>query len=569
MAERLQNSPATRTPSAVRLRRPLRLALFSALLCALLLVPLPSEAKGQRREAPTIRPVQPGEGVVAFVSTRRAYLNLGQRDGLTTGAFIELTRGGAPAGKCRVEATTDHFASCAGDGLLKGDSFHVTPPSLPPSPPLKARAGQPPEEAGELARLQSLMTSSSFDPVPFRGSRDEVPGGRSLSAGFTHSTWALDGLTSFQQERLDLAIRGVELASGVRANVAATVLAWPLRPANTPFFAGHPIQLFVRELSLSARDPGRPYAAAIGRLWPWHLPGITALDGAQAAWRGPNGLELGAYGGAVPDPVTIGPGFSRWTAGGYWVVDAGEAGGILRFLRHEGRAGVVMTPEGGLRAEADVVAQAAFGHLVDLNIDLRGSANEKGASLDGSQLSLVARPSEGWRVWGDFRSVGVNAALPLGPLVGASPSLRADMGGSWHPSGDLGVGASAGYVDDFSEGVRRFFVGPEVDLPRVLGPTGGLSFGYSEELGHLPGRTGWVQSVWSPHPRVRVLGRLSYLEEGLGPGSTTRDLTAWVSVDGNLWRFLSARLTVLGRANVATDVPDRALLGTASVEAHF
>src|SRR5262249_46159740 len=80
-------------------------------------------ARAAARAAPP-RGVKAGrDGRVVAVSARRAYLDRGRADGLTTGLALTLRRGARTVGTCTVELVADHSAACTQARVHVGDVF--------------------------------------------------------------------------------------------------------------------------------------------------------------------------------------------------------------------------------------------------------------------------------------------------------------------------------------------------------------------------------------------------------------------------------------------------------------
>ncbi len=144
-------------------------------------------------------------------------------------------------------------------------------------------------------------------------------------------------------------------------------------------------------------------------------------------------------------------------------------------------------------------------------------------------------------------------------------SLHADGGLRWEATPSLWLGLTGGTARDLEashqtlpDGTVRLQdltqVGPEVTLPQLLGPTGGLSLGYLEEFGWLRGRSGYAQLNLALLKRVRLLTRLSWyqpLGTTLDAGLAGHELGATVTFDWSIWRWLWLRAVVTGRAQLS------------------
>jgi hypothetical protein len=106
-----------------------------------------------------------------------------------------------------------------------------------------------------------------------------------------------------------------------------------------------------------------------------------------------------------------------------------------------------------------------------------------------------------------------------------------------------------GTAADLSSKLDRQWVGPMVDLPRLLFGRGGLSFGYLEELGWADGRSAWVQAVARPWSRLRLLARLSW-SHASALAVMQDEFGLALSAVADLTHTFSARLSVASRGSI-------------------
>lgn len=500
-------------------------------------------------------------GRVVSASAARAYLDRGAADGLAVGAVVKLTRGGEPVGMCEVEGVSEHHARCKGAGLRPGDRFEVAGAQARAksrSEPVQSVEPMPaPPSAQELKARNAALAAAPIAKVAFAGTPGQSPAaGLNLhsEAAWTHTSWLSSGGDGFHNERVDLAIRGLEIAGGYRVWADLSLVQYESRPGNVRYRPGGSTFLYVRELAVSQREVGNPYTLAAGRVRPWHAPGISVLDGAQAGWRARDGMaEVGVFGGELPDVKTIN--FQKaYIAGAYWSVDHfGASGDALRLVRNEGRLSVAGGSDFDTRVEAEAALLAAFFKSVDAGISLRASYMARGeATLDGLRIDFGARPVDSLRLSGGYRYEGVHDA----ELAVVDPTYRgsgqhADLAVSWDVLPSLTLAVSGGVAHDFSVDRARGWVGPELGLPTLFGAHGGLTLGYAEEFGWTGGRTGWVQAVLLPAARWRVLARASYLQDvPERPSEGTHELGLAASLEAPLVSWLSLRLSLAGRTGL-------------------
>lgn len=499
---------------------------------------------------------EPAKGKVVSVSASRAYLDRGAADGLVAGATVELKRAGEKAGTCVVEEVAEHHARCKGAWLRPGDLFEVSAAaaSRKSAAPAAVEPMPAPPSAAELAARSAALGAAAVEKVAYAGAVSAEPAaGLNLHSelGWTHTSWLSTGNAGFHGERVDLAIRGLEIAGGFRVWADLTFVQYEARPDNVRYRPGGDTFLFVRELAVAQREVGNPYALALGRVRPWHVPGVTAFDGAQAGWRSRSGLaEVGVFGGELPDAKTIN--FQKaWLAGAYWSVEhLGAPGDAVRVVRHEARLGILDGADFEQRLEAEAVLAASLWRSLDAGVDAKvGYASSRGANLDGLRVDLGFRPAETFRIYGGFRHEGIHDA----ELAAVDPAYRgagqhADLSASWEVLPALTLGLGGGWANDDEVGRMRGWVGPEVGLPTLFGTRGGLNLGYAEEFGWTGGRTGWLQAVVLPATRWQVLARASYFQDV--PGGTapdTHEVGLAASLDARLVTWLSLRLSLAGR----------------------
>jgi hypothetical protein len=319
-------------------------------------------------------------------------------------------------------------------------------------------------------------------------------------------------------------------------------------------------------------------------VWPWYVPGVAMFDGAQVGWRSKDGeLEVGGFGGGVPDPVTLEPSFRRLAAGAYVAGRyTGASGSTLRLLQHEARVSFMSAPEYGNRVEAEGRVRAWLGSSTDVGAWVRlglGDAMAP-AAVDAARLDVDVRPAEAWRLSGRVRYTGTMALdvpAPLDELSLRSRSVNADVTATWQPVPSLSAGVTGLLARDIETALARQLVGPELAFPRLFGNRGGLSLGYLEELGWMRGRSAHVQAVLRPAEPLRFLGRLSWFEEQSVDGSvempSTREVGLYASTEYSPARWLSVRVSVLARVaanELAEDTaPPGGLVGHASLAGSF
>jgi hypothetical protein len=486
---------------------------------------------------------QRSDGKVLQATAARAYLDAGADDGLAPGADVIFHRAGAEVGHCKLEEVAARSAACAVRGVRAGDSF-----------PLPGRAAQegpkllPPPTAPEAIEAQArLVAAAPIATVEYKAKpRPEQPRRAPLAAvELAEVAWVSTSASAFTGTRASVGLRDAEIGFGLRANLDAQAIRWSSRP-DPRFRPKDDSQLYIWQAAVS-RDPGLDGAAlSVGRVMAWRIPGATILDGAVAGWRLP-WLEVGAFGGLVPDPSTLALATDRSTGGGYWVLDHAISKGFA--IHDEGRLAVVATPELGTRFEAETMAAARMGRAFDLTGSVRlgfGGDVQAPGSVDAARLELSVRPVTHLRLAGWLAYDGLEAPVDAEPMVHPGHSRRAEASATWSQGGAVRVTLLGGAAKDLQTGLDRSWVGPVVDLPRLLFARGGLSLGYLEELGWSDGRSAWIQAVARPWSRLRLLGRLSW-SHASALAVMQDEFGIALSAVADLTRGFSARLSVATR----------------------
>lgn len=505
-------------------------------------------------------------GKVRWVTAKRAYLDAGKLDGLKLGDTLELFRGRNKAATCKIDQLADHAASCAADARV-GFSFALpsAPPVAPPPPP-RALSTPPVDATAAQARLADAPVAK----VDFKRSASALGGGALplVTASIAHTAFITFGGGSFEQESIDLALNGLDMRfGGFRAYAHLTALVYSQRPSNVRFRPGDVFQLYVWDLEASSREVGRSFVASVGRIWPYHTPGLTLVDGAQVGWRSRSGdAEVGAIGGTIPEAMTLYPS-ARWLGGVYYGVTHAASRTWLRLFRHEARLSLRETVASGPLLELEALAQAWVHRTVDAGADARvsmGAGDWHSAHFDAFRLSVGLHPVDNLRGlvslrYLDSRTFDPDALTPALFSNGRWYYADADLVYAPRPWLTLSAMAGAAYqVDNLTLG--REHVGVEVGFPRLLGGVGGLSVGYREEFGWMSGRSAWLGVNASAGGRFRFFARASYFDDTLAANNEMRELGLYGMLDARLYRWLSLRASALSRvqltpAGFGTSIP--------------
>ena len=516
-------------------------------------------------------------GHVVFVTDKRVYLDLGKADGLAMGQAVSLSRGGRGAGSCKVDTLAEHQASCTGARARVGDTFRVTAPAKAEKAPDVPRL-PPLADADTLRERAAAVAEAHLDKVDFTGTSGvRQRAAVSVSPGLLlwQSQNDAPGAGSYAQQRIDGSIQGVPLGqTGMRFDAAFSAQRWARPDTLARSRPGVDAQFYLWEAEISRRQRDTRTTFAVGRLWPWHLPGLTLLDGVQVGRQNQAQTgEVGIYGGLVPVAFSLAPTTDTWVAGAYGALSqTGDARSTFRLARQEARVGVAGSPFAGTVVEAEGLAQAWLGSF---SVGGGGHVRVPAASpsmmlgtapaviksgLDRAFLDLGFRPSLGFGVGLHARYFG--SALPAASLLRAeSPSI----GGNLHAIADvhyepwtrLGFAGSLGLHRDQDTGLRQTHAAGEVRLPRFFGDTGGVWFGAEAESGWLRGQGLYTQVICHPGTRLRAFARLSFnatqfqtpdqlynaLELG-GYLNVEGVVASWLRV--RAWALLRSPLTVQG-----------------------
>jgi hypothetical protein len=514
-------------------------------------------------------------GRVVYVTNKHAYLDHGAGAGLKAGEVLEILRGQAgKAGTCTVEDLTDDRAMCAGENLRAGDTF-MLPGGPEPVAAGPAVVSLPPlAHEAQIEKAQALLSTAPYGKVDEGVMRPELARTSGLIVGRAGAeAWAMvsGGGPGFEREHVFVSLKGVPLGfAGLSASAELEARHWSARAssATTAALPDRTTELFVWEAEVNSRQPGQALTLGFGRVWPWHVPGVSVVDGAQVGYQNGTGtVEAGVFGGGVPDPFTMTPRFNRWIGGAYLSHTASEAHALLRVDHEELRVSARDDGSGKVLGEAEVATQLWLGETTDVGAQVLGST---APGLDRLAAHVRLRPTETLQVLATGRYIGRLRYEPdLGPRYAAGERLAiGDADLVWLPFGWLSLTLNGGASRVFSPQQNRQYAGPEVGFPTLFGGAGGLALGYREEFGAFSGRNVYLQATVRPGQSVQFLARLSYYEDR--PGSSTfRELGLYLNADARLLSWLWLRTSVLTRAQpLSGDVP-AGVVGSLDLEGRF
>ena len=277
-----------------------------------------------------------------------------------------------------------------------------------------------------------------------------------------------------------------------------------------------PAQFYLWEAEVSKRHADASTVFAVGRIWPWHTPGLTLLDGFQVGRHNKvETIEGGAYAGLIPWAVNVNPSASAWASGLYGaLVQVGDNNTTFRLAKEEARLGVWHAPGAGLVTEGEILAQAWLGPF---NLGGGGrvraaSAIPGGPALDRAYVDLGARAT--LKFGGGLHLRYVGAALPDDALlVGETQAPK----GSIHAVGDvhwdiftwLGCAGFGGIHRDRDSGRSQNIGAAEIRLPRLFRDFGGAWLGAEVSEGWMRGRLLYGQIFGRFADRIQILARVS------------------------------------------------------------
>lgn len=492
------------------------------------------------------RPARTETGKVVYATFGRAYLDCGRRQGLVEGATLSLQRQGNAVGTCRVEWVDENHATCVGEDIRRGDFFRSPPASARPPPKDRPRLS-----AQEIARRRSALAQVPFLKVESKPAA-RLPGKHSMAeVTVGHQPWAsIATPRGFHQERLDLTLSTPPFWGGVRFLGSGTVLWWTDRPATARYLPGTATQIWIRQAELTTHGSSSLELSA-GRLWPWHTPGLVALDGAQLGWASSDRkLAAGIFGGALPDPVSLSPD-RRWIAGGYYSAEHGHPKSAVR-LRHQARIDVRRINGETSLIEGQLEVDAQLGAWAQTSFGLRAVHSGGAMALQGAHVDFSAHPSATLTLAGSMRHTSSDPELlKVDPDAFAQRTRHAELSARWAVSPWLSLGMMGGSALEATTDLQHGYVGPEVALPKAFGSRGGLAVGYQQDLGWSQGRLGYVQLTGRAFSRLQLVGRFSY-RDFYSPSQPwlLRELGGFVSARAQLTKFLAVRGSLLVRGGM-------------------
>lgn len=518
-------------------------------MLATLLALVLAAAPGSPLEAPPPSQARsPGVGRVTEVTGARAYLDAGEDDGLAVGQVLALRRGDAPAGRCTVDAVAPSHATCTGGAARPGDLF---PLASRPAPAAVVQLPPVPSDQ-ELSRRAAAVTAA---PVALVVDRASAPAATAAlpravlgEVALAGASWDASPGGGFEVARIDAAVHGAAVGP-LLVDLDLRAERW-VRQLGPTFRADDRNRFYLWQAQASWYPADRPIALEAGRVLALSVPGATVMDGAVVGRRGDRSA-VSVFGGLVPEPDTLAPTTRRATAGAAWTLDRRAGSGLV--FSQEGRVAWVRSPELGDRAELEATAALHAGSSVDLFADARmgaGGTTHAPGYLDGARVELGLRPAPHLALDAGFDYGGLTTPQPIVTAIFPGRTRHADAS-AFYDLGPLRLGVDAGRSVDVASSLERTWVGPEIQLPRFLGPRLALSAGYLEEKGWLRGRSAFVQAVARPWDRLRLVARGSWSYADTLPVDQN-ELGGSLSAVADLTARLGLRLSALYRTVMDT-----------------
>ena len=498
-------------------------------------------------------------GRVQFVTDKRAYLDRGARDGLSAKQSLQISRTGRAIGSCTVETLADHQATCVGGRLRPGDTFRLNGGAAKKkqasqlSSQTRETTALPPVVAEDSLRTRAAeIAASSIAKVDFHGVRGF--GGRSRANLIpTITIWHTlsDPNGDYSEERIDGAIQVFDVgAPGIRVDAAFSAVHWGASGAVNRFRPGQGAQFYLWEAEVSKRRREASTVFAAGRIWPWHTPGLTLLDGIQVGRQNDSETaEAGVYAGLIPAALTVYPS-GALAAGAYGAfVQTGSTKSVFRLARQEARLGVWDAGGAGLVADAEGLAQVWLGpwNLAGGGRLRRARALGSAPVIDRAYLDVGARAT--LSLGGGLHIRYLGAGLPDDATLRAETSslgggVHATMDAHWDPFSWLGFAGFGGVHREKDSGRHETHGAAEVRLPRLLSDRGGIAVGSEVEEGWMRGRLLYGQVLGNIGDRVHVLVRASASATEFTVPETAahiHEIGAYAHLDGQILSSLRLR----------------------------
>jgi hypothetical protein len=486
------------------------------------------------RSRPAAAALAARQGRVQFVTEKRVYLDRGSANGLVVRQAVQLIRNGRPMHKCTVDLVSAHAAVCHAAGARAGDLFRYASATPEARPRAAAELPGPlPDEA--VQQRAEAIAQAPHDKLDFvRKNTAARPASVSLGIGVTFWSGSSSSPGPGSMEQVDGQLHRIRLGeTDLRLDAAFTAMRWQNQSGgDRRFRPDTPTQFYLWEAEVSRREIHDRTVLAVGRIWPWHLPGVAVIDGLQVGRRNlAQTAELGAYGGLIPSALALAPSGDSWAGGVYGAFSqSGARNDRLRLVREELRFGFRHSPTVGLVGEGEALADMSLtswganagGRVRYASEVERQPVLEQGFAAVGLHLTET---SSGWI---QVRYAGVAPEQqPL--LTNELPALRggyhASLNATWAASTTMQVALFGSTHVDRDSGLDETEATAELRLPRFFGDSGGFWIGAGAAEGWLRTRSLYFQMVGRDLARLRLTARLTGTSSDFITSAATADLT--------------------------------------------
>lgn len=479
---------------------------------------------------------------VQYLTNKGAYLDKGAKDGVVAGDVLSAKRGRRQV-SCTIEVVSENASRCKGTDLSDDLNFTLL---RAPAASEKVTALRP-DNKTSTQKSNNVLRGAAYPQVVFAGAK--VAKRTPVWLKWDHEVRIQPGAqNSVQQEdSIGLWIPGMPIGFwDLRAYVQLLAHRWTQRSSGLTMGINQRSYLSVWEASVAKRASAGGFTMGVGRLQPWSAPGLWVLDGMVAGYRSQSyGIEVGAYAGAIPDLIALDVSSDRWGAGVYydWQGTFAEA----TTARSAGRLGLLHLEDGRQRLEVSEQFQVFLSDRVQLALEPTLSRTENDpVHVDHVRASMDGRVGD-HAFWGGAAQWNSRAAWAAytrytSPIVDAS---HAQLYGGWD-RGDLTLRFFSGARAGATATDAQYFAGPELGIPRLFGPWGGLTVGYQEDFGRSSGRAVYTQSLLQLAHLTTLWVRLSVADEVVA-GTHAADVGGFARVDWALVDWLTLRASLLGR----------------------
>jgi hypothetical protein len=455
---------------------------------------------------------------VIQVAADGIYLDRGGFDGLVLGSRIDVNGTSGEAVDLTVTRLSDHHAvasppaeagALAASPVSPGAVWRSTV-EMPTPPPDSIRAVVTTMAPVNAATIAEGWKTALAEPAPLRPYHGAGKGKavRGNEAGWIRVTpagvafpYSSGGSSTYAGGLLTvLGLAPLSRGGALRLNADCDLLDWAKRPAPDRLRPTANGSILLHALAIAYMPPKSGLSLAVGRARPATAAGAPIVDGGALSWgstsrhAGMRSRAFGAYGGYIPDALTLAPNRDRLSLGAYGSA-AGSVGssldgsvqGRLSLLhttgvsREDGELLVGLGRSNGLAFDGGAAVAHATGanHLTDGWAGLRQRIGSSEISIRHRQSEPVLDPTQA----SAYREVlGALAATP-----GMSRHTEARFSGPGAFGGRLE--AAVGHHDG-ADGFARWTGEARLAKPARFGPIRRWLAGYRGSTGWQAGHEG-------------------------------------------------------------------------------